>query len=33
VAHESHIYPGGHDMQFVLEHFATSLEWHSKALK
>lgn len=33
VSHESHIYPGGHDMRFVLEHFATSLEWHSKALK
>ncbi len=33
VPHESHIYPGGHDMQFVLDHFATSLEWHSKALK
>ncbi len=31
IAHEFHIYPGGHDMQFVLEHFAASLEWHSKA--
>ncbi len=31
VAHEYHIYPGGHDMRFVLDHFAASLEWHSKA--
>ena len=31
VAHEFHIYPGGHDMQFVLEHFGASLQWHSKA--
>ena len=31
VPHEFHIYPGGHDMQFVLEHFGASLEWHSKA--
>jgi S-formylglutathione hydrolase FrmB len=33
VAHEFHIYPGGHDMAFVLEHFAASLEWQAKALK
>lgn len=33
VAHESHIYPGGHDWQFVLEHFAASLEAQSKGLK
>ena len=31
--HEFHVYPGGHDMTFVLEHFAASLEWHAKALK
>ncbi len=31
IPHEFHLYPGGHDMQFVLEHFAASLEWHSKA--
>jgi S-formylglutathione hydrolase FrmB len=31
VAHEFHVYPGGHDMAFVLEHFGASLEWHSKA--
>jgi S-formylglutathione hydrolase FrmB len=31
--HEFHIYPGGHDMSFVLEHFAASLEWQAKALK
>jgi S-formylglutathione hydrolase FrmB len=33
VPHESHIYPGGHDMQFVLDHLAASLEWQAKALK
>jgi S-formylglutathione hydrolase FrmB len=32
VAHESHIYPGGHDWQFVLEHFGASLEAQSKGL-
>ena len=31
IGHEFHIYPGGHDMQFVLEHFGASLQWHSKA--
>jgi S-formylglutathione hydrolase FrmB len=31
IPHEFHIYPGGHDMQFVLEHFDASLQWHSKA--
>jgi S-formylglutathione hydrolase FrmB len=31
VPHEFHIYPGGHDMQFVLDHFGASLQWHSKA--
>ena len=31
VPHEFHIYPGGHDMTYVLEHFAASLQWHSKA--
>lgn len=31
IPHEFHIYPGGHDMQFVLDHFNASLEWHSKA--
>lgn len=33
IPHEFHIYPGGHDMQFVLEHFATSLQWHSRAFR
>jgi S-formylglutathione hydrolase FrmB len=32
VGHESHIYGGGHDWQFVLEHFGASLEAQSKAL-
>lgn len=31
VAHEFHIYPGGHDMVYVLQHFAASLQWHSQA--
>lgn len=31
IPHEFHIYPGGHDMQFVLDHFGASLQWHSKA--
>jgi S-formylglutathione hydrolase FrmB len=31
VPHEFHIYPGGHDMVYVLQHFAASLQWHSKA--
>jgi S-formylglutathione hydrolase FrmB len=32
VAHESHIYPGGHDWQFAMQHFAASLEAQSKGL-
>jgi S-formylglutathione hydrolase FrmB len=32
VPHEAHIYPGGHDWPFVLEHFAASLEAQSKGL-
>ncbi len=32
VLHEAHIYPGGHDWPFVLEHFAASLEAQSKGL-
>jgi S-formylglutathione hydrolase FrmB len=32
VPHEAHIYPGGHDWQYVLDHFAASLEAQSKAL-
>jgi S-formylglutathione hydrolase FrmB len=32
VPHESHIYPGGHDWPFVLQHFAASLEAQSKGL-
>jgi S-formylglutathione hydrolase FrmB len=31
VPHEFHIYPGGHDMMYVLQHFAASLQWHSRA--
>jgi S-formylglutathione hydrolase FrmB len=32
IAHESHIYPGGHDWQFVMQHFAAALEAQSKGL-
>lgn len=31
VAHEFHIYPGGHDWNFVLEHMAASMQFHSRA--
>jgi S-formylglutathione hydrolase FrmB len=31
IPHEFHIYPGGHDMVYVLQHFAASLQWHSRA--
>jgi S-formylglutathione hydrolase FrmB len=31
VPHEFHIYPGSHDMVYVLQHFAASLQWHSRA--
>jgi S-formylglutathione hydrolase FrmB len=31
VAHEAHIYPGGHDWQFVGQHLEESLEFHSRA--
>jgi S-formylglutathione hydrolase FrmB len=33
IPHEAHIYPGGHDWPFVLEHFAASLEAQSKGLQ
>jgi S-formylglutathione hydrolase FrmB len=32
IPHEAHIYPGGHDWPYVLEHFAASLEAQSKGL-
>jgi len=32
VIHEAHIYPGGHDWAFVLEHLAASLEAESQGL-
>ncbi len=32
VPHEAHIYPGGHNWQFALAHFAASLEAQSKGL-
>ncbi len=31
IKHEFHVYPGGHDWSYVVEHFGKSLEWHSKA--
>lgn len=33
VPHEAHIYSGGHDWPFVLEHFAASLQAQSKGLR
>jgi S-formylglutathione hydrolase FrmB len=33
VKHEFHVYPGGHDWNFVIQHFGASLEWHSKAFE
>ena len=32
VPHEWHIYPGGHDWEYVLRHFDASLIWQSRAL-
>ena len=32
VAHEAHIYPGGHDMQFVSQHLEASMAFQSRAL-
>jgi S-formylglutathione hydrolase FrmB len=32
IPHEAHIYPGGHDWPYVLEHFGASLEAQSKGL-
>jgi S-formylglutathione hydrolase FrmB len=32
IPHEAHLYPGGHDWGFVLEHFARSLEVQSKGM-
>ena len=31
VAHEFHIYPGGHNWDFVSEHLGASMEFHSRA--
>jgi S-formylglutathione hydrolase FrmB len=31
IAHESHLYPGHHDWQYVAQHLAASLEFQSKA--
>jgi S-formylglutathione hydrolase FrmB len=32
VAHEAHIYPGGHDWQFVAQHLDASMAFQSHAL-
>ena len=32
IAHEAHVYPGGHDWQFLQQHFAASLEAQSAGL-
>jgi S-formylglutathione hydrolase FrmB len=31
IPHEFHLYPGGHNWEFVAEHFDESLEFHSRA--
>lgn len=31
IPHEFHLYPGGHDWQYVAQHLATSLQFHSRA--
>jgi S-formylglutathione hydrolase FrmB len=31
IPHEFHLYPGGHNWDYVAEHFPASLEFHSKA--
>jgi S-formylglutathione hydrolase FrmB len=31
IPHEFHLYPGGHDWNYVAEHFPASLEFHSRA--
>ena len=31
IPNEFHLYPGGHDWSYVAEHFAASLEFHSRA--
>jgi S-formylglutathione hydrolase FrmB len=33
IAHEAHIYPGGHDWRYFADHLDESLEFQSKALK
>jgi S-formylglutathione hydrolase FrmB len=32
VAHEAHIYPGGHDWQYVAQHLEASMAFQSQAL-
>jgi S-formylglutathione hydrolase FrmB len=31
VPHEFHIYPGGHDVEYLLDHLSASMEFHSRA--
>jgi S-formylglutathione hydrolase FrmB len=31
VPHEAHIYPGGHDPRYFVEHLPASMEFHSRA--
>ena len=31
IAHEFHLYPGGHNWQYVAQHLAASLQFHSRA--
>ena len=32
VPHEFHVYPGGHDAQFVMRHFGDAIEWQWKTI-
>jgi S-formylglutathione hydrolase FrmB len=32
IAHEFHLYPGGHDIAYFLDHIAASIEFHSRNL-
>jgi S-formylglutathione hydrolase FrmB len=31
IAHEFHLYPGGHDIEYFLSHIAASIEFHSRS--
>jgi S-formylglutathione hydrolase FrmB len=33
IAHEFHLYPGGHDLDYFAEHLPASLEFHSRVFE